>query len=113
MRKKQTQDLDVGKIMKDINQMKIVCVIQARTGSTRLPNKVLKKIEEKETVILQRRCLRAAKDIAKCSTITEDMIDVLRPLAKDALVPKYKEIVMGQEVKVDMKKGDPFTWAKI
>lgn len=69
--------------------------------------------EEKETVILQRRCLRAAKDISKGSKITEDMIDVLRPLTEDALVPKYKEIVMGREVKVNMKKGEPFTWEKI
>ena len=69
--------------------------------------------EEKETVILQRRCLRAVQDIPKGSKITEDMIDVLRPLAKDALEPKYKEIVIGREVKVDMKKGEPFTWEKI
>ncbi len=69
--------------------------------------------EEKETVTLQRRCLRAAKDIPKGSKITEDMIDVLRPLAKDALEPKYKETVIGREVKVDMKKGDPFTLEKI
>ena len=69
--------------------------------------------EEKETLILQRRCLRAAKDIAKGSKIIEDMIDILRPLAKDALYPKYKEIIIGREVKVDMKKGEPFTWEKI
>jgi len=69
--------------------------------------------EEKETVILQRRCLRAAKDISKGSKITEEMVDVLRPLAKDALGPKYKKIITGREVKVDMKKGDPFTWEKI
>ena len=69
--------------------------------------------EEKETVILQRRCLRAAKDIPKGSKITEDMINVLRPLAKGALDPKYEEIIVGREVKVDMKKGEPFTWAKL
>ena len=69
--------------------------------------------DEKETVILQRRCLRAAKDIPKGSRITEDMIDVLRPLAKDALEPKYKEIIIGREAKEDMKKGETFTWAKL
>jgi len=69
--------------------------------------------EEKETVILQRRCLRAAKDIPKGSEITEDMIDVLRPLDIDALDPKYKDVVISREARVDMKKGDPFTWAKI
>jgi sialic acid synthase SpsE len=69
--------------------------------------------EEKEPVILQRRCLRAAKDIPAGSKITEDMIDVLRPLAKDALYPKYKELIIGRQPKVDMKKGEPFTWEKI
>lgn len=69
--------------------------------------------EEKEAVILQRRCLRAAKDIPKGLKITEDMVDVLRPLAKDALDPKYKNIIIGRKVKVDLKKGDPFTWKKI
>lgn len=69
--------------------------------------------EEKETAILQRRCLRAAKDIPKGSKITEEMIDVLRPLTEDALYPKYKEIIIGRKVKIDMKKGDPFTWGKI
>jgi N-acetylneuraminate synthase len=57
--------------------------------------------------------LRAAKDIPKGSKITENMIDVLRPLAKDALEPKYKEVILGREVKVDLKKGEPFTWSII
>lgn len=69
--------------------------------------------EERETVILQRRCLCAAGDIPKGSKITEGMVDVLRPLAKDALNPKFKDIILGLEVKVDMKKGDPFTLEKI
>jgi sialic acid synthase SpsE len=69
--------------------------------------------EEKETVILQRRCLRATTNISKNSEITEDMIEVLRPLSEDGLNPKYKEIIIGREVKVDIKKGDPFTWNKI
>ncbi len=69
--------------------------------------------EEKETVIVQRRCLRAARDIPKGLRITGDMINALRPLAKDAIGPKYKDIIIGREVKIDMKKGVPFTWDKI
>ena len=69
--------------------------------------------EEKETVVLQRRCLRATKDISEGSKITADMVDVLRPLSKDSLDPKYKEIIMGRKAKVDIKKGDSFTWVKI
>ena len=66
--------------------------------------------EEGETVIIQRRCLRAARDILKGSRITEDMINVLRPLAKDAIEPKYKDIIIGRELKIAMKRGEPFTW---
>lgn len=69
--------------------------------------------EEKETVILQRRCLRAAKNIPKGSKITADMVDVLRPLSEDSLDPKYKEIVIGREAKVNLRKGDPFTWKNV
>ena len=69
--------------------------------------------EEEETVILQRRCLRAAKDLSKGSEISEDMVDTLRPSSKDGLHPKYKQIIIGRKVKEDFKKGDPFTWKKI
>jgi N-acetylneuraminate synthase len=34
---------------------------------------------EQETAIIQRRCLRAARDIKASETFTRDMIDVLRP----------------------------------
>jgi len=33
--------------------MKVVCIVQARTGSTRLPNKILLKLFEKELLILE------------------------------------------------------------
>lgn len=69
--------------------------------------------EEKETVILQRRCLRAACDITKGSRLTDDMIDVLRPAPMNSLYPKYKDIISGRQVKVDIGKGEPFTWEKI
>ncbi len=69
--------------------------------------------EESLTVVLQRRCLRAARALKKGETLTEEMIDVLRPAPKEALVPKYKEVIIGQELKVSMKKGDPFTWGHV
>lgn len=69
--------------------------------------------EEKETVVVQRRCLRAARDVAKGSRITEDMINVLRPSVEDAIELKHKSVIIGRELKVDMKKGAPFTWDKI
>lgn len=69
--------------------------------------------EEEETAILQRRCLRAAKDLSKGTEISEDMVDTLRPSPKEGLPPKYKQIIIGRKVKEDFKKGTPFTWEKI
>lgn len=69
--------------------------------------------EESVTVILQRRCLRAANDIQKGSVLSESMIDVLRPSAQNGLSPKYKNMIIGRKAKSNMKKGDAFTWEKI
>jgi N-acetylneuraminate synthase len=68
--------------------------------------------EENETVILQRRCLRASKDISKGTVITEEMVDVLRPAPEYSLPPKYKAIILGKSLKLDIRKGEEFTWDK-
>lgn len=69
--------------------------------------------EEKETVFLQRRCLRANKTSSEGSKITEDMVAVLRPQSRNALEPKYKDLIMGRTLKKDIKKGDPFKWEDV
>jgi len=66
--------------------------------------------EEEETMMLQRRCLCASREIQKDSIICENMIDVLRPFVAGALEPKYKSRILGRVAKVNYKKGDPFTW---
>ena len=63
--------------------------------------------DEKETVILQRRCLRAAKDIPVGSKITGDMIDVLRPSPADSLAPKYLKSILGKKARKNITKGSP------
>ena len=42
---------------------------------------------EKETVVIQRRCLRAAKDLTAGTVLSPEMIDVLRPAPADAIFP--------------------------
>lgn len=69
--------------------------------------------EEKPAVVLQRRCLRAAKGLPRGTKLKADMIAVLRPAPMEALVPKYKDVLIGRELKKDMKKGEPFSWQKI
>ncbi len=71
-----------------------------------------KKVEENEleTVVLQRRCLRAAKDIKARTTITEECIAVLRPAPLDSIYPKHKPDLFSKILINDLKKGDYFKW---
>ncbi len=69
--------------------------------------------EEHETVILQRRCLRAAEDIQEGAEIRENMINVLRPSPENSMEPKYKKIIIGRKASRDITKGDIFTWDNV
>ncbi len=69
--------------------------------------------EESQTVVLQRRCLRATVDIPQGTKIGVGMITVLRPCPKDALPPKYESMLPGMRTRRAMKKGDAFTWASV
>ncbi len=66
--------------------------------------------EEDKTVILQRRCLRASKNIKKDTILTSDMIDVLRPAPKDSIFPKNIKEIIGKKVNRNIAKGEYFTW---
>lgn len=66
---------------------------------------------ERETAVLQRRCLYAARDIAAGQTIEEPMVEALRPMK--GLPPKYAPMIVGRKARVAIKKGEPITWDKI
>jgi sialic acid synthase SpsE len=68
---------------------------------------------EQETVVLQRRCLRAASDLKAGTTLTREMIDVLRPASKDALTPYEIPNVIGKTLLVDLKAGQELKWEQI
>ena len=71
-----------------------------------------KKIEknERETVIIQRRCLRAAKDIKAGNTLSRDLIDVLRPAEPDGIFPFELEQLLGMRLRRDISTGEHFRW---
>ena len=81
----------------------------AKNGDVACGSKKIYK-EEQKTIILQRRSLRAARDIKKGSVLTQEMIDILRPAPKDSIYPKYIDKLVGSKVKQDMKKGEHFRW---
>ncbi|MBG0770642.1 MAG: N-acetylneuraminate synthase family protein [Anaerolineaceae bacterium] len=53
---------------------------------------------ESETVVIQRRCLRAARDLQPGETLTREMIDVLRPASQGAIMPYEMDVVIGLKV---------------
>ena len=67
---------------------------------------------ERETVIIQRRCLRAARDIQRGEIITRDMIDVLRPATQGAIMPYELEDVIGLESIEQIHAGQELRWTQ-
>jgi len=69
--------------------------------------------EEENTVIIQRRCIRAKTEIKKGTLIEKEMLEVLRPAPKESIYPKYLEKVIGKSATEDIPKGEALTWEKI
>ena len=68
---------------------------------------------EKDTAIVQRRCLRAARDIKAGEVFTRDMIDVLRPATPGAIKPDQIENVIGTKALHDFKYGQELRWTDL
>ena len=68
---------------------------------------------EKETMVLQRRCLRAARAIKAGETFTMDMVEALRPAVPGAVAPFELDDVVGKVSKVDMAFGQELRWHEI
>lgn len=66
---------------------------------------------ESEAVIIQRRCIYSNENIPKGTTITKDMLTVLRP--DKGLKPKYINMVIGRKAQRDIPKGTAITWDMI
>ena len=73
----------------------------------------IKKVEEneKDTVIVQRRSLRAVRDLPVGHVLMADDIEALRPCPVDAIVPHYAEQLIGRTVTEAMQGGDHFSWS--
>jgi N-acetylneuraminate synthase len=68
---------------------------------------------EKETVVLQRRAIRAKKVLAAGSMIREDDLEFLRPCPEDALPPYELEKILNKELIEEIKFGDYIKWTSI
>jgi N-acetylneuraminate synthase len=65
---------------------------------------------EAQTSIVQRRCLRAARDIRSGEVLTREMIDVLRPAAPGAIKPSEIPEVLGARALCDIPMGKELRW---
>lgn len=70
----------------------------------------IKRVEdnEKDTVIVQRRCLRASRDIKAGEVIKRSDIEVLRPATSGAYSPNDIEKIIGKKLNIDMVYGQDF-----
>jgi len=63
--------------------------------------------EEKSKIF--RRSLYVAEDMKKGDILTESNLRIVRP--GKGLPPKYYQILLGKNVKKNIRKGDPVTWS--
>ena len=67
---------------------------------------------EQETVIIQRRCLRAARQIKPGEILMRDMIDVLRPATEGAIMPYEIQDVLGLKALERIPSGQELRWTQ-
>lgn len=67
---------------------------------------------EEKTVIIQRRCLRAARAVKTGESFKREMIDVLRPATPGALLPYEIDDVIGKKAICDIPAGKELKWGE-
>lgn len=67
---------------------------------------------EHETVIIQRRCLRAAREIQPGEILTREMIDVLRPATEGAIMPYEIQDAIGLKSLDRIGEGQELRWTQ-
>jgi len=65
---------------------------------------------EQETVIVQRRCLRAVTPLKAGTVLNAAMLEALRPAPCDAVMPFDLSKVVGRKLKQDVAAGDCLKW---
>jgi sialic acid synthase SpsE len=76
------------------------------------PDKFIAK-NEIDTAVVQRRCLRAARDIRAGELFTRELIDVLRPATPGAILPPYIAEVTGTRALHDIPAGKELRWTDL
>lgn len=75
----------------------------------------IKQVEdnEQETVVLQRRAIRMAANLAAGSTLTSEHLTVLRPCPKDGFPPYRIDELIGKKLRRDINMGEHLRWTDL
>ena len=75
----------------------------------------VKRIEanEHDSAVVQRRCLRATRDMAAGETITDADLVALRPRPEGSVEPFEQDLVVGQPLTAAVNKGDALMWEHV
>ena len=68
---------------------------------------------ERDTVVVQRRCLRAARDLQAGVVLTADMVEALRPAPAEAVKPYELEKVVGKKLRQNLSFGEILRWTDL
>ncbi|MDO9087416.1 MAG: N-acetylneuraminate synthase family protein [Anaerolineaceae bacterium] len=68
---------------------------------------------EIDTSVIQRRCVRAARELKAGEVVTRDMLDVLRPATIGAVKPNEINAVIGTKVNLDIPAGKEIRWTDV
>jgi N-acetylneuraminate synthase len=66
---------------------------------------------ERETAIVQRRCVRAARDLAAGEVIRQADLAVLRPAPAGSILPFEMDAAVGLKAAVDIPAGEALRWS--
>ncbi len=75
----------------------------------------VKRVEEneRETVVIQRRALRAASDLAAGTVLTSSHLEALRPCPAGAVSPDQERAILGKRTSRDLNRGAEVVWDSI
>jgi sialic acid synthase SpsE len=68
---------------------------------------------ERETVVIQRRCVRAAQELPTGTVLTREMLDVLRPAPVGSIPPYDLPHLLGKKLQQSLAAGEHLRWSML
>jgi len=68
---------------------------------------------EADTAVVQRRCVRAARDLAAGDVLQRNLLDVLRPATPGAILPNEIDDLSGRKLRQAVPAGQALHWTMI